>query len=188
MGNEDELTGRFSSSCCCYLDAPSLFSRGYEMRVSRVVVFLFLALFVIGCSGPTGTRQEALGLDGLCNAIQRGDVQEVQRQLEMGVDPNEVGRVSGAAALHHAALTGQEEAIRILVAHGADLNLRTRVGLTPLHTAIYAKEPGAASVLIELGADLTIRDDDGGGTPLQYARTFKQPEIERMLIEAGARE
>jgi ankyrin repeat protein len=71
----------------------------------------------------------------------------------------------GKTALHHAALGGQVECIKILLAMGAELNLQDHAGNTPLHCAAYnclQKEGVAvARLLIRANANPTIRNQFG---------------------------
>ena len=72
--------------------------------------------------------------------------------LEYGVDPNSTDE-SGQSALHYLAMRGTgREAIRSLAAAGADLNMRSTAGHTPLALASLAQRQTAAQTLTELGA------------------------------------
>jgi hypothetical protein len=70
----------------------------------------------------------------------------------------------GETPLHHAARHGELEAIKVLLAHGADPNAKTPVGATPLHVARAFGEERAAKLLIEAGAKSEapgdLSDDD----------------------------
>lgn len=78
------------------------------------------------------------------------------------------------APLHSAAATRRPEAAvaicRILLAHGADPNLRQEGGYTPLHAAAAAGRPELARVLLDHGADRAVRTDVGE-TAADLART-----------------
>ena len=53
--------------------------------------------------------------------------------------------------LHDAARKGNTEMVQWLVIHGADVNARTRDGLTPLRLANIWKQPAIAKYLSEQG-------------------------------------
>ncbi|HUO32151.1 MAG TPA: ankyrin repeat domain-containing protein [Bryobacteraceae bacterium] len=55
------------------------------------------------------------------------------------------------------------ELVRVLVAHGADVNGRRRDGLTALHSAAYRGHLRVMAYLLEHGADRTLRGYDSRG-------------------------
>lgn len=61
-------------------------------------------------------------------------------------------RLTSKTALHYAAIGGHEQAIRWLVANGADVNAMDHSGKTPLHFATARGEKTAVNVLLQLGA------------------------------------
>ncbi|KAM0472609.1 hypothetical protein ACHAPX_008766 [Trichoderma viride] len=84
--------------------------------------------------------------------------------------------------IYWAAYNGHEEAIRLLLQHGAESNKYNGTGLTPLHEAAMRNHAAAAQALLTAGVDpLTPRTDpqaeryhyrarrSTGRTPLQYA-------------------
>jgi ankyrin repeat protein len=97
----------------------------------------------------------------------------------------------GFTALHLAAFTDSEDAARILVEAGADVEARSRhetiTGVRPLNTAAFARANAVARVLLDAGAD---PDGEGepGATPMLAARAQKDEELERLLLEHGSRE
>jgi uncharacterized protein len=96
----------------------------------------------------------------------------------------------GFTALHLAAFTDSEEAARMLVEAGADLEARSRhetiTGVRPLNTCAFARAHSVARVLLEAGAD---PDGEGepGATPMMAARAYDDEEMEQLLLEHGAR-
>lgn len=139
-----------------------------------------------------------------------GEAQGPQRRPQVaGVDRqylyNElVGHTGGLAPLHFAARQGHIDAVRALVAGGADINKRAGDQTTPLLIAVINGHFDVARVLIEDGADVTLTSDNGV-TPLyavlnvQWApkalypqpRAYLQQEITyldlmKMLLEKGA--
>lgn len=84
--------------------------------------------------------------------------------------------------IYWAAYNGHEEAVRLLLQHGAESNKYNDTGLTPLHEAAMRNHTATAQVLLTAGVDpLTPRTDpqakrghyaprrSTGRTPLQYA-------------------
>jgi ankyrin repeat protein len=93
---------------------------------------------------------------------------------------------AGHTALHIAALAGQADVARLLIAHGADRNGRlAHNGETPLHLAALFGRRKVIDVLLDMGVDVNIQDNDGV-TPLQYARRRLQANAVDLLIARGA--
>jgi ankyrin repeat protein len=94
----------------------------------------------------------------------------------------------GFTALHYAAFFGQEDAARILVERGADVNVvarNDRIHVTPLHSAASGGHPEIVKLLLERGADPSATQD-GGFTPLHSAAQNDDRESVEALLEAGA--
>jgi hypothetical protein len=72
------------------------------------------------------------------------------------------------------------EQVRALLAHGADVNVRSTRGRTALHYAARAGFVETARTLIAAGAEIEAVDEDGR-TPLWHARRCEQAEIIRLL-------
>ena len=107
------------------------------------------------------------GMSLLHYAAVRGEVAFIKTLLEAGVDPNDRMKTStrvdlvGCMPLHLAVCSVKrdrkkaEEAVRVLLAYGADASAIAYSGITPLHCA-SAQPLGIEIVkmLVEAGADL----------------------------------
>jgi ankyrin repeat protein len=103
----------------------------------------------------------------LANAILSGNIEEVRRHLEAGVDPNQPIPEKDGYPLHFAAHS-YAKLIQLLIEHGADVNVRDGDGKTPLHIAAIIPYVEGMQVLIEHGADVNAVDN-AGRTPLSNA-------------------
>ena len=75
-------------------------------------------------------------------------------------------------------------ALRELIAHGANVNVRGRDGFTPLHHAAYY-DTDNAQVLLDRGADINARQRSGE-TPLFIAVSRANVKTVRLLLGRGA--
>jgi len=104
--------------------------------------------------------------------------------ISRGIDLN-ARNDKGRTALHLFAWYGEDPGlIDAFVAHGADVNLPTYHGVTPLHDAVRHKRTGIVQALIRAGADVNL-EDENGLTPLFLAMGAPLP-IVQALVEAGA--
>ncbi len=88
----------------------------------------------------------------LSMAVINNETDAARRCLEAGADPNGFSRVHvHATSAHQAALHDNVELLRLLVKHGADLNIKdTLWGGTPLGWAMHEKRTNAESYLRSL--------------------------------------
>ncbi|WP_373298695.1 ankyrin repeat domain-containing protein [Streptomyces melanogenes] len=94
---------------------------------------------------------------------------------------------SGRTAVHYAAVDGDVEGLRALLAGGAAPEATDAAGWTPLHLAAQAQAPAVIEVLLGAGASVDAVDGHGN-TPLWRAVFCSQGERAtiRLLLEAGA--
>jgi hypothetical protein len=115
-------------------------------------------------------------------AVRVGKLAEIERLLAEGASVNARGFL-GRTPLMTAAFHHRQEAAKVLIARGADLNAVSPQGDTALHLAA-SHSTEVARVLIAAGADVNVRDKTGR-TPLHHA-VSSRPEISDALIAAGA--
>lgn len=104
--------------------------------------------------------------------------------VSQGIDIN-ARDAQGRSALHLFAGYGQDMGlIDEMLAHGADVNIPTYHGETPLHSAVRHKRDAAVRALLKAGADVNIKDENGF-TPLFLAMGGPLSVVQA-LVEAGA--
>ena len=88
-------------------------------------------------------REQPKFSQDLCDAAKRNDVEEIARLIQRGyASPNamELKPPSFHRALHLAATRGHTDAMRALLANGADIDLTNDKGQTVAHVAASAKQ------------------------------------------------
>ena len=102
----------------------------------------------------------------------------VEKLLKAGANPN-AAQWTGETALMTCARTGNVEAVKSLLAHGADVNAKeTRRGQTALMWAVAEKHPEVARVLIEHGADVNAQSHMlEGFQPAKYLTYGVHPKV-----------
>ncbi|GAB4834837.1 hypothetical protein Ancab_033105 [Ancistrocladus abbreviatus] len=104
----------------------------------------------------------------------KGDLKEVKRLLDEGVDVNVTAqgpKSQGVTPLHLAAEGDHLNVMDVLLERGTDIDARTKgaCGWTPLHVAAKKRNKEAVKFLIENGAFLPPEMDDSRfNPPLHY--------------------
>ena len=116
------------------------------------------------------------------------DIKAVKQHLADGADVNAKDKFYGGTSLHHAAKAGQKEIIELLIANGADVNVKIEddLGATPLHFVAIAGHNEIAELLIVNGADVNAKDNFGN-TPLEFAIRTDHPETADLLRKHGGK-
>jgi uncharacterized protein len=116
-----------------------------------------------------------------------GYLDRLRERLE--ADPGAASAFSpdGFTALHFAAFFGKAEAARVLLEHGASVDIYTRNPFAnqPLHAAAAGRHLEVSRVLIAGGADVNATQH-GGYTPLHEAAQHGDVEMTELFLSAGA--
>lgn len=87
----------------------------------------------------------------LHQAAALGDTKKMQRHLKDGHSVHELDRYVGAAPLHYAAQNGSIEIAKVLLSHGAHLNIQCAThGMTPLMVAVWHRHLPLVEYLLSL--------------------------------------
>ncbi|MDE2980714.1 MAG: ankyrin repeat domain-containing protein [Gemmatimonadota bacterium] len=85
-----------------------------------------------------------------------------------------------------AAMRGDRDAVRGLLAEGADVNAAQGDGMTALHWSARNGDPSLANVLLDAGADVHAGTRIGHYTALHMAGEVGAGEVVALLLDAGA--
>jgi uncharacterized protein len=116
-----------------------------------------------------------------------GDLDRLAVLLAADPDLSELRSGDGFTALHLAAFFGQDDAVRLLLARGADPDARGTGWMTgtPLNAAASARHATVVALLLEAGADPDAAQR-GGWTPLHSAAHNGDPRTVELLLAHGA--
>jgi len=119
----------------------------------------------------------------LLEAVIVGDVEKVKDLLTNGAEVD-VRDKNGMTPLLLAARKGNSEIVRLLLAHGANVNAQDHyLAWTPLILASALGHKKVVKLLLEYGADIDIKDQNGM-TALKYAVKNGYKEIVELLKSA----
>ncbi len=141
-------------------------------------------------------RNDRASMDAIAGLMPELDLfeaaafEDLDRLTELlAYEPAQVDAYSGDgfSALHLAAFYGREGAARLLLAHGADVDVRGRGWMTgtPLHSAASGSHTEVARALLDAGADPDARQA-GAWTALAGAAHNGNAELTEVLVSAGA--
>jgi uncharacterized protein len=122
------------------------------------------------------------------DAAAAGRTRGMEELLDAEADLARQWSSDGFTPLHYAAFFGQEEAARILLERGAEVEVVARnesIRVTPLHSAAAGSHAAIVKLLLEAGADPNAAQD-GGFTPLHSAAQNDDRESIEALLAAGA--
>lgn len=145
------------------------------MKFLSIFLLAVLLLTVTGCSDPDRPSVP------LYLAVQRGDLDQLERHIFWGTDVN-TALPDGKYALHIAAEKGRIVMVRTLLKHGADINQTSADGDTPIDLALLTGRTQLAELMITQGARL-----DASALLLKAASAgITDRDTVRFLIERGA--
>jgi len=101
------------------------------------------------------------GLPSLIGAAREGRVDRIAALVKQGADPNQPAGVNGWPPLMHAIHKNQKGSVIALLDAGADINVRSRDGMTPLMMAAGYGYTDIVNVLLDRGADAHLQMSDG---------------------------
>lgn len=99
-------------------------------------------------------------IEDLHRAARVGDLQRIGWRLDRGVLVDAVVEVGGRTALWWAAGAGEDEAVRLLLERGANVDHRNKSDWTPLMYAACKGHLEVASTLLAHGADAALKNWD----------------------------
>ena len=105
--------------------------------------------------------------------------------MKWNADVKAEGEGEFGTALNAAAFHGRTSMAERLLNKGAILNLKGKIGRTPLCSAAYNGHLATVIFLLNQEADLTVADQYGW-TPLSYAANHGHLEVVRLLLDRGA--
>ena len=162
-------------------------------RIIVALVTCVVALSFSACGKNEKSRgNEPLVVNGafpmaepaLSNAVIRGDVADIQKNIDSGADLNPKDALD-RTPLHIAAFYGRTRIIERLIASGADVNAKDHIGMTPLHAAVISGGRQSVQLLLDRQADLAAQTE-AGQTALHLAAATGEPKLTKFLIERGA--
>ena len=123
------------------------------------------------------------GVTPLVNAASAGHTEVVRVLVDAGAD-FEFGAMA-LSAINIAAFYGHAETVRVLIETGANASLPSRLGDTPLHSAVYGGHTETVRVLLDVGVAVDPLSSTQA-TPLSVAAHHGRTDIICLLIKAGA--
>jgi hypothetical protein len=129
---------------------------------------------------PNG--RDAQGRSALEVSLRESSAKAVNALLRLPAVEVNSANAAGESPLMLAALLGQLDLAKKLVARGARIN---KAGWTPLHYACSGPDEGVIAWLLSQGADINARSPNGS-TPLMMAARYGSLDSPGLLLAAGA--
>ena len=130
------------------------------------------------------SQAKKLGLM-LINAVDSGDMEEARRMIDAGADVNMRYRFGWTALYIAADSRGEKsELVELLLQAGADPNIASENGRTPLSIFVSERNKPMVRLLLDYGADPNVVGEQEGA--LAAAARLGYFELIRDLLQAGA--
>lgn len=112
----------------------------------------------------------------LFESVEKGDYQKVDELLKKGVNPNSYSDRGGFRAAHIAAREGHSAILLNLIEHGADVNLLSKSGLSPIYLAWYNENFVDFYILFDLSKKQSLMpsDEDLSDTSSKFYKVLYQ--------------
>jgi len=150
-------------------------------RISALVLVVAL-LAVFGLTGlPSEAAEDTVDL---WTAAGKGNLEAIKQQLAAGKDVNAKAPSIGVTPLMAAAITGQSDAARLLLAKGAKPDIANNDGSTALHMAAFFGHIDIVKALVAKGADVNLRNERSE-TPLDTVKGAWSEELEGLYKAIG---
>lgn len=151
--------------------APARKSTAVGPMAVSLAALIFLALAAWYVAFPHDSGADA----ALIEATKSGDNAALKTALDNGANPNAQKQISllqqwmkrdteesmGYRPLHHAAIRGNTDGVKLLLDKGADVNGRNAVGGTPLMVAAQEAQKDTMLLLLDKGADAKAATKNG---------------------------
>jgi ankyrin repeat protein len=131
-------------------------------------------------------RSDAAVMKMKTTASDKDALTAIKMLLAAGVDPNIGATYFGTPLVLASSKSDCTEIVRILLDGGAQVN-ESETGFTPLHAAAFAGNLETVKLLVSRGANVNARNS-AKQTPLALAKKRTSEEIQKYLIEHGAKE
>ncbi|XP_026727732.1 transient receptor potential channel pyrexia-like [Trichoplusia ni] len=118
----------------------------------------------------------------LLEAINSLDLQEIERLVKAGANPNSTCGLNNVSACHLAALRS-DDALSLLISYGADKDRSDRLGRTPLHIAAWAGNAKHIALLLGFSKELQDQIENGELCEIIQAQVRKESKKESNISE-----
>ena len=162
-----------------------MINQSKRTMISVVVFLLITGWIFISFAQVPPSSSEISRYTGLLAAASRGDSAQIKAMLAKGEKLN-VRDALGRAPLHVAAYGGHHEAMRVLVAAGANPNALENDRYDIVTIAAVANDGPTLKVALAIGASAKNITSRWDGTALIAAAHLGHAEVVRTLIRAGA--
>jgi len=143
---------------------------------------ILVKALLAGGADPDSLAEDAETM--LRTAIEMHETEVAEALVEAGADVDRTGPDGMPPVVDATRIKDDSSILSLLLKNGANPNVMSKEGWTPLLEAIGRGDKEKALLLLEHGAD--PKADRKGYTPLHYAASKHLPDVIRKLIEKGA--
>lgn len=133
------------------------------LRMSFFTVSLAVLISLGACQEKARSSENAADAPDvdIHTAVITENLDALRGHIKAGTNLNEKDPFGGSSPLISATVFGKDEAAKVLIEAGADLNFQNNDGSTALHTAAFFGHPELVELLLAKGADKSIKNKYG---------------------------
>lgn len=150
-------------------------------------MYRFIYIFLLVFTTNHSTHAQVMSSDSaaLMTSVKENNLSLTEYLLDKGGNVN-LQDGEGLALLHLAAKQDFADMLSLLIRNGANKDISSHYGNTPLELAVFTGSEKCAYLLINSGANINSHGSKDGGTPIQYAVIKTQPALFMHLLRKGA--
>lgn len=147
------------------------------------ILFISLLFGLLGNAFANASQKPVNHEQYFLAAVSRGEIENVRTFISEGININYQEPKNGMDALSIAAFNKNKEMVNLLLESRIDVNLKNKLGVTALQSAILANDLESVNLILSAGAKSTV--SNAGLTSIMLAASVGNSDIIKVFMNRG---